>query len=105
MRSVVTKMIAAAALLSPLAFNCATAEAQQMGPTIPPPPSQQQAQPQPQLGPAAPAVKAMDCPGNPNPLGVARVVEIDTHRWPRFRLPALQDVRLPQPEGSGSDVR
>lgn len=88
MRSVLTKMIAAAAMMSPLAFHCATAEAQQMGPTIPPPPMQQQAQPQqaaePQMGPSAPAVKATDCPGNPNPLGVARVVEIDTTGGPGF---------------------
>src|SRR5689334_12177746 len=84
MRSPLTKMIAAAALLAPLAFHCSVANAQQMGPTIPPPSMQPQAQPQPQLGPAAPAVKASDCPGNPNPLGVARVVEIDTTGGPGF---------------------
>ena len=57
-----TTLIAGAALL---ALN-ATAVAQQ------------------QLGPAAPAVKAADCPGNPDPLGVARVVEIDTTGGPGF---------------------
>jgi len=40
--------------------------------------------PQPQMGPSAPAAKATDCPGNPNPLGVARVVEIDTTGGPGF---------------------
>ncbi len=39
---------------------------------------------QQQLGPAAPAAKVADCPGNPNPLGVARVVEIDTTGGPGF---------------------
>lgn len=85
MRSVLTKTIAAAALMSPLAFHCATAQAQQMGPTIPPPPTQQQQQAaEPQMGPSAPAAKPSDCPGNPNPLGVARVVEIDTTGGPGF---------------------
>ena len=42
------------------------------------------AQAQQQLGPAAPVAKQADCPGNPNPLGVARVVEIDTTGGPGF---------------------
>src|SRR4029079_2579064 len=33
---------------------------------------------------AAPSVKLSDCPGNPNALGVARVVEIDTTGGPGF---------------------
>ena len=36
------------------------------------------------MGPAAPATKAKDCPGNPDPLGVSRVVEIDTTGGPGF---------------------
>ncbi len=34
--------------------------------------------------PAASATKAKACPGNPNPLGVSRVVEIDTTGGPGF---------------------
>jgi peptidoglycan/xylan/chitin deacetylase (PgdA/CDA1 family) len=36
------------------------------------------------MGPTSPAVKQTECPGNPNPLGVARVVEIDTTGGPGF---------------------
>jgi len=78
MRSVFTKTLVAAVLCSPLAF--VTAQAQEMGPTQNPPPPM----PQAQLGPAAPAAKPIECPGNPNPLGVARVVEIDTTGGPGF---------------------
>lgn len=82
MRSVLVKtFIAAAAICGPFSFHTATA--QQMGPSQTPLTSPQQ-QPQPQLGPAAPAAKAIDCPGNPNPLGVSRVVEIDTTGGPGF---------------------
>jgi peptidoglycan-N-acetylglucosamine deacetylase len=87
MRSVLTNSLIAAALISPLAIQ--SAMAQQMGPTVPPPPMAQQAQQAqqaatPQAGPPAPEAKMTECPGNPNPLGVARVVEIDTTGGPGF---------------------
>ncbi len=85
MRSILTKSLIAAALVSPFAFHVAGAQAQQMGPTIPPPPSQQAAQePAPTPAPAPAAAQASECPGNPNPLGVSRVVEIDTTGGPGF---------------------
>lgn len=77
MRSILTTTLIAAAVLSPIAFYPAAATAQQMGPAHP----AQQAQ---QLGPAAPAARPIECPGNPNPLGVSRVVEIDTTGGPGF---------------------
>lgn len=60
-------LIAGAALCGLLAFN-ATAIAQD----------------QKSMGPASPAAKQTECPGNPNPLGVSRVVEIDTTGGPGF---------------------
>jgi peptidoglycan/xylan/chitin deacetylase (PgdA/CDA1 family) len=84
MRSILSKTLIAAAVFSaPLALNAATALAQ-MGPTLNPPPPPAAQEPAPQMGPASPAVKATDCPGNPNPLGVSRVVEIDTTGGPGF---------------------
>jgi peptidoglycan/xylan/chitin deacetylase (PgdA/CDA1 family) len=92
MRTIITKtFIAAAALCS--AHAVAIAQDAPMGPTQngPPPAAEAPAAaapaaavPQPQMGPSAPAAKATDCPGNPNPLGVARVVEIDTTGGPGF---------------------
>ncbi len=88
MRSNLTKtLIAVAALCSPLAFHAVTAaQAQEMGPTQggAPQAAAPEPTPSPQMGPAAPAVKQTDCPGNPNPLGVSRVVEIDTTGGPGF---------------------
>src|SRR5206468_2985087 len=69
-----TTLIAGALLCSPLALST---------PTLAEEPAAAAA-PQPQLGPAAPAAKATECPGNPNPLGVARIVEIDTTGGPGF---------------------
>lgn len=37
-----------------------------------------------ELGPAPPPAATKECPGNPNPLGVSRVVEIDTTGGPGF---------------------
>ena len=83
MRAIFTKtFIAAAAICGPLALHATTAQAQ-MGPTLNPPAAPAEVAP-PQLGPAAPAVKPTECPGNPNPLGVSRVVEIDTTGGPGF---------------------
>ena len=91
MRTIITKgFFAAAALCS--AHAVAIAQDAPMGPTQngPPPAAEAPAAaapaavPQPQMGPSAPAAKATDCPGNPNPLGVSRVVEIDTTGGPGF---------------------
>jgi peptidoglycan-N-acetylglucosamine deacetylase len=60
-------LIAGAALCGSLAFN-ATAIAQDTK----------------SMGPTSPAAKQTECPGNPNPLGVSRVVEIDTTGGPGF---------------------
>lgn len=50
-----------------------------------PPLEEPQQQPQKQeLGPAAPAAAKKECPGNPDPLGVSRVVQIDTTGGPGF---------------------
>jgi peptidoglycan/xylan/chitin deacetylase (PgdA/CDA1 family) len=90
MRTIITKAFFAAALCS--AHTVAIAQDAPMGPTQngPPPAAEAPAAaapaavPQPQMGPSAPAAKATDCPGNPNPLGVSRVVEIDTTGGPGF---------------------
>ncbi len=72
MRAILTtSLIAGVVLCTPHALN-SVARAEE------PAPQQQQ------LGPAAPAAKATECPGNPKPLGVARVVEIDTTGGPGF---------------------
>ena len=91
MRTIITKAIFAAAALCS-AHAVAIAQDAPMGPTQngPPPAAEAPAAaapaavPQPQMGPSAPAAKATDCPGNPNPLGVSRVVEIDTTGGPGF---------------------
>ena len=58
-----------------------------------PEPTPQQAQPTPEptppqqaesMGPASPPAEKKECPGNPDPLGVERVVEIDTTGGPGF---------------------
>ncbi len=91
MRTIITKaFFAAAALCS--AHAVAIAQDAPMGPTQngPPPAAEAPAAaapaavPQPQMGPSAPAAKVTDCPGNPNPLGVSRIVEIDTTGGPGF---------------------
>ena len=58
MRTIVTKALITAALCCPLAIQAYA----------------QDAQPEPQMGPTAPAVQKAECLGNPNPLGVARTV-------------------------------
>jgi peptidoglycan/xylan/chitin deacetylase (PgdA/CDA1 family) len=67
MRAILT-CIAAAAMFSPLAAGPANAVDE----------------PNAQMGPSAPAVEQAECPGNANPLGVSRVVEIDTTGGPGF---------------------
>ncbi len=82
MRAILTtSLIAGVALFGPLAF---TASAQAPAPGAQAPAAQPSATPPPAMGPTAPPVAATDCPGNPNPLGVARVVEIDTTGGPGF---------------------
>ena len=73
MRAILTTtLIAGVVLCSPLALNgVALAEE--------PAPQQQKS-----MGPASPPTKATECPGNPDPLGVARVVEIDATGAPGF---------------------
>ena len=54
---------------------------------------------------AAPVATQATCPGNPNPLGVARVVEIDTTGGPGFGFEHFKSLRLPARAGSGADLR
>jgi peptidoglycan/xylan/chitin deacetylase (PgdA/CDA1 family) len=60
----------------------------------------QQGTPQPQntMGPAAPAVPKQVCPGNPDALGVARVVEIDTTGGPGFGFQNYKEYDFLQPK-------
>ncbi len=44
------------------------------------------------LGATGAATTSAECPGNPNALGVSRVVEIDTTRRSGLRLRAVQDL-------------
>jgi len=88
MRTIQATIFAIAAfLLMPLSVNAAqdVAEPAQADP-------QQQAEPakadeaaqEESMGPTPPATAQKECPGNPNPLGVSRVVEIDTTGGPGF---------------------
>jgi len=64
--------ITAALICGPQALNAA-------------PPAEEPGQEQEQsLGPVAPPTQQKECPGNPDPLGVSRVVEIDTTGGPGF---------------------
>ena len=65
-----TFFITAALLCGPQALNAAS-------------PSGEAAQ-QKAMGPVPPPTQQKECPGNPDPLGVARVVEIDTTGGPGF---------------------
>jgi len=87
-----TTLIAGAALCSLLAFSAA-ASAEDAKPAVPAPTGPSSMGPAStgpaaagpaSMGPASPAAKLTECPGNPNPLGVARVVEIDTTGGPGF---------------------
>jgi peptidoglycan-N-acetylglucosamine deacetylase len=55
-------------------------------------------QPQNTMGPAAPAVPKQVCPGNPDALGVARVVEIDTTGGPGFGFQNYKEYDFLQPK-------
>ncbi len=78
----------AALLLLPLGVNAAqdVAEPAQPDPQqqAEPPKAQEEAKQDESMGPASPAVAQKECPGNPDPLGVSRVVEIDTTGGPGF---------------------
>src|SRR5262245_2442248 len=95
MRTFITNALVATATLC--SVHAVLAQDAPMGPTqngpppaaaveapAPAPTAEPAAVPQPQMGPSAPVAKATDCPGNPNPLGVSRVVEIDTTGGPGF---------------------
>lgn len=53
---------------------------------------------------AASVTSQATCPGNPNPLGVARVVEIDTTGGAGLRIRALQSLRFPARGGGSADL-
>lgn len=84
----------AAVLLLPLSVNAApdVAEPSQSEPQQQTEPANaQEAQADESMGPAPPSVAQKECPGNPDPLGVSRVVEIDTTGGPGF---GFQHYRL-----------
>src|SRR5438552_5951510 len=60
----------------------------------------QNATPEPQntMGPTAPTAAKQECPGNPDPLGVARVVEIDTTGGPGFGFQHYKNYDFLQPK-------
>ena len=61
---------------------------------------QQDATPEAQktMGPAAPSAPKQVCPGNPDPLGVSRVVEIDTTGGPGFGFQHYKEYDFLQPK-------
>jgi len=69
-----TFLLSAALLCGPLVLTAAAVDE-------PAPQSEQQ---QEAMGPTPPPVAQKECPGNPDPLGVSRVVEIDTTGGPGF---------------------
>jgi peptidoglycan/xylan/chitin deacetylase (PgdA/CDA1 family) len=80
-----TIFITAALLLVPQALNAAPVDEPQPQQQAEPPQAQEPEQAQDDsMGPTPPAVAQKECPGNPNPLGVSRVVEIDTTGGPGF---------------------
>jgi peptidoglycan/xylan/chitin deacetylase (PgdA/CDA1 family) len=85
-------LISAVLVLGPQSIAVARAETQT--------PSQQNTTPEPQksMGPAAPAAPKQVCPGNPDPLGVARVVEIDTTGGPGFGFQHYKEYDFLQPK-------
>ena len=50
------------------------------------------------MGPAAPSAPKQVCPGNPDPLGVSRVVEIDTTGGPGFGFQHYKEYDFLQPK-------
>jgi peptidoglycan/xylan/chitin deacetylase (PgdA/CDA1 family) len=68
-RSSLFVIVTAALLCGPQTFTALAAE---------------EPKPEQALGPVAPPAQKKECPGNPDPLGVTRVVEIDTTGGPGF---------------------
>ena len=99
-----TLLTTATLICSALAFNpalAADAAKPQPAPQVQAqaqPPQAPQAQPPQAMGPAAPAAKAKECPGNPDPLGVSRVVEIDTTGGPGFGFQHYKNYDFLQPK-------
>ena len=87
-----TLLITAALFSGTLTLNAASA-ADQAAPQPAPQPQAQQT-----MGPAAPATKQKECPGNPDPLGVSRVVEIDTTGGPGFGFQHYKNYDFLQPK-------
>ncbi len=103
MRAVQATLLMTAALFGGTLFVTAASAADQAAPQ---PAPQAQAQPTPQaqpqaqqtMGPAAPPTKQKECPGNPDPLGVSRVVEIDTTGGPGFGFQHYKAYDFLQPK-------
>ena len=77
-------LLSAALICAPRVLSAAPAEAT---------PESQKA-----MGPAAPTAPKQVCPGNPDPLGVARVVEIDTTGGPGFGFQNYKEYDFLQPK-------
>ena len=77
-------LLSAALICAPRVLSAAPAEAT---------PESQKA-----MGPAAPTAPKQLCPGNPDPLGVARVVEIDTTGGPGFGFQNYKEYDFLQPK-------
>ena len=87
MRAIHATLLITAALFGSQALNAAD-EAK----------PEQQPQPEQTMGPAAPPTKQKECPGNPDPLGVSRVVEIDTTGGPGFGFQHYRAYDFLQPK-------
>jgi peptidoglycan/xylan/chitin deacetylase (PgdA/CDA1 family) len=85
MRAIQAFVVTAAVLLSTHAFA---------GPAAEEPKQDAQAE----MGPTPPPAAKTECPGNPNPLGVSRVVEIDTTGGPGFGLQQYKMYDFLQPK-------
>ena len=85
-------LLSAAVICAPQVVNAAPVEA------TPEPQKTQAVESQRAMGPAAPAAPKQVCPGNPDPLGVARVVEIDTTGGPGFGFQNYKEYDFLQPK-------
>jgi peptidoglycan-N-acetylglucosamine deacetylase len=88
MRAIQASIFAIAALLlfpqSLLAAPPVEEPQQQPQPQAEPAKAEEPAAEEHSMGPTPPATEQKECPGNPNPLGVSRVVQIDTTGGPGF---------------------
>ena len=85
-------LLSAALICAPQVLSAAPAEA------TPESQKTQAVELQRATGPAAPAAPKQVCPGNPDPLGVARVVEIDTTGGPGFGFQNYKEYDFLQPK-------